>query len=357
MVALEAVVARVREEPIDGVGVGPLRDDVGALRRVIDQLEAECTRRLARLGAAVGGDGDAATMSWLRRDCALSAGAASQRLVVARQLQEMPVAAEAFSRGAIGFDHAAVLARVVSDFGPEAARAAESQLMEAATRVDPSQLRTIAKNLRTLADPKGVLAQTIADHDRRRLHMCETFDGVYALEGTLDAEGGAVVRTALDSLSMPFPDDRRTAAQRRADALVELATRMLQAGELPVTRGERPHVVLTTCSDGLGGRGERAPEVEFAGAVCAETAQRIACDATVSEVTVDTAGNPLSVGRTRRTQRSADQRRASRCMAAAPPQQRATLSGGSRTSTPLSPLRTQVSPDPRPTSESTCATR
>jgi hypothetical protein len=49
-------------------------------------------------------------------------------------------------------------------------------------------------------------------------------DGVFYLNGRLDAEGGATLQTALNAVSgPPSADDKRTPKQRRADAAVELA--------------------------------------------------------------------------------------------------------------------------------------
>jgi hypothetical protein len=68
-------------------------------------------------------------------------------------------------------------------------------------------------------------------------------DGLYYLDGVLDTEGGALLRTALDAvMGPPVKDDERTPAQRRADALTDLARRQLDGGELPVVGGQRPHL-------------------------------------------------------------------------------------------------------------------
>ena len=59
-------------------------------------------------------------------------------------------------------------------------------------------------------------------------------DGMFAIDGLLDPEGGSLLRGALDALmGPPQRGDGRTASQRRADALVEMAQRQLDEGELP----------------------------------------------------------------------------------------------------------------------------
>jgi hypothetical protein len=104
------------------------------------------------------------------------------------------------------------------------------------------------------------------------------------LEGLLDSEGGATLKTALDAL-MPAPtkDDDRSAPQRRADALVDLARKALDGRKLGTVGGQRPHLVITACPETLAGvPGAPAAQLQGVGPIPMATAQRYACDATVS---------------------------------------------------------------------------
>ena len=85
---------------------------------------------------------------------------------------------------------------------------------------------------------------------------------------------------------------------RRADALVELARRGLDAG-LPDQAGERPHVTVTVDWATLTGRG--AADLDWQATIPAEAARRLACDAGISRIITDPAGQPLDVGRRTRT--------------------------------------------------------
>ncbi len=96
-----------------------------------------------------------------------------------------------------------------------------------------------------LADPEGADAGAEAGHCARRLHLAETFGGSWALSGQFDPIGGAGVARALGIIEQELfeadwaeararwgADVRmshlvRTPAQRRADALVEMARRAL----------------------------------------------------------------------------------------------------------------------------------
>jgi Domain of unknown function (DUF222) len=66
----------------------------------------------------------------------------------------------------------------------------------------------------------------------------------------------------------------------RADALVDLASRQLQSGDLPTAHGQRPHLTVAVSLDALQRRDGAAPaELGGVGAIHPQTARRIACDA------------------------------------------------------------------------------
>jgi Domain of unknown function (DUF222)/HNH endonuclease len=92
----------------------------------------------------------------------------------------------------------------------------------------------------------------------------------------------------------------RTASQRDADALVELAHRALEAGDLPTEGGERPQVVVTVSLAVLRGRIGSA-SLALGGPINADVARRIACDAQVIPMVLGARGEPLDVGRASHT--------------------------------------------------------
>jgi hypothetical protein len=213
-----------------------------------NQLDAEITRDLATFDRSRGfaaWDSPSAA-SWLRREARLSPNAASEQVRVARQLDQLPETGRAFAAGEVGFQHCAVMTRVVEGAGPEVVGEVEPSLLQVARRVDPFRLAQYTRHLRHAFAPDTVLAEANQAHERRRLHLSESLDGLFHLQGVLDGEGGATLRTALEAvMGPPARDDERTPAQRRADALLDLARRPLDAGDLPQVGGQRPHVTLT----------------------------------------------------------------------------------------------------------------
>lgn len=344
---------------------GVLTDELLALRGVIDRVEASFARRLAavdRRGLARS-DGCVSTVAWLRRRAGMTANAASERVRVARQLGHLEATSEGFASGRLTYGHVAVIARAAADVGPRHAAAAEPVLLEAAGRMDPDRLRRVAARLRHCVDPDGAQAGANRAHERRRLHVSETMDGLVVLDGLLDPESGTMVRRALEAVTAPpNPDDRRCAAQRRADALTELCGHALDTGRLPTTGGVRPHLNLTASTETLAGtrcspdtgrthvandadpdagpdavpgdpsapRGASEPgvpggpsapggpsrpggpgaqpidvpppaETENGHPLPHESLRRLACDATLTRVLLDPYSQPLDVGRATRT--------------------------------------------------------
>ncbi len=144
-----------------------------------------------------------------------------------------------------------MIAKTAEDIGDEAARQREEDLLVGAKELDPARFYVGTRELRYLLDPDGAVADANRAHKRRSLDILQMFDGFYSIDGRLDAEGGAIVQTALNALSAPAAGDQRHACQRRADGLVELARRQLDGGALPEVAGERPHVTVTASVETL----------------------------------------------------------------------------------------------------------
>jgi len=281
-----------------------LGSELIGIRQAIDRLEALFAGGLRRFDSAgaFGADGAVTAVSWLRWQCRLSPGAAAERLAVARRLPALPRIEAALANGEIGYQHAAVIAKTAEDIGDEAAQKREEDLLAGAKELDPARFYRGTRELRYLLDPDGALADANRAHKRRRLDIRQMFDGCYLIDGRLDAEGGAIVQTALNALSAPAAGDQRHAWQRRADALVELARRQLDQGTLPEVAGERPHVTVTASIETLAATpGHPAGDLKAGLPIPAETVRRLACDAALTRVLLSSDRQPLDVGRTTRT--------------------------------------------------------
>ncbi|HYT14145.1 MAG TPA: DUF222 domain-containing protein, partial [Candidatus Nitrosopolaris sp.] len=172
----------------------------------------------------------------------------------------------------------------------------------AAKELDPLRLRRATAQLRHCLQPDEVLKDANDQHERRYLYLSQTFDGMFRIDGQLDAEGGAVLETAINSvMGPPTADDNRTAAQRRADAWVDIARRQLDIGQLPQVGGQKPHLMVTVDMATLTKTpGSQAAELEWAQPIPAETARRFACDCTITPVFMGAESHQVDAGRTSR---------------------------------------------------------
>ncbi len=149
------------------------------------------------------------------------------------------------------------------------------------------------------------LAQAEARDQNRKNTLSARVDhrGRIRLAGELDPESWATVSAALEPFAKPggLPNadggaDTRTAGQRQADALVEICRRTLGAPDTPTSFGFPAHIAITIDFDalkaslGLGTLDTGTP-------ISAADIRRLACDATIIPVLLNSNGVPLDVGR------------------------------------------------------------
>ena len=269
-------------------GDGAMGERLIKAREWMDRMEgyfADGLRSFDRSGE-YGADGALSTTAWLRWKCKLSGGAAMERVEVARQLSQLPKFEAALARGDIGYQHVAVMARSAEHVGAAAVRKEEGNLLKAAQAMDPGQFVGVAKSFEHKVDAEGALAEANRAYSRRYLHISEPRDGSIRLDGLLDAEGGATLKTALGALMKPSKNDDRSSGQRQADALVELSRRQLSGKGLPDVAGQRPHLIIRASADTVAGLpGAPAGQLESGGTIHAETVRRFACDSAITRIT------------------------------------------------------------------------
>jgi hypothetical protein len=293
--ALEAVVDDLAAQDRDGLTDAALAEQVLRVRRLVDRLEGHWLGDLAAVdgrGAAGAEQGvqAASTASWLRSRLRLGGSAASNAVRTARALFRGPLTktAEALCDGDISVAHASALAHGTHHLPTHTTAEAEPVLVEAARRLDPPRLRRVVDHLYQATDPDAADAQAQRRHERRGFWTATTVDGMVALQGLLDPEAGQTLLAALDPLARPHgADDDRSGDQRRADALVELARRNLEGGQLPQTGGVRPQLLVTVDLDSLLGRpGALGGDAGWAGPLSPEACRRLACDGALTRVLV-----------------------------------------------------------------------
>ena len=286
-----------------------LRDTMPLTQVAINRLSALLTRCVAagevrRVHCA---DGMGSMKTWLTAHCRVSGAEAGGLVRAARRLPTLPELQAAYAAGAVGAAHVQVVTAAVTPARIAAAADAgidlattDRVLTDAARVLGPEDTRKAVLRWVAGVDPDGLLDDSAGLP--RVLRMAPSSGGRVYLTGHLDPVGGETVHAALEAVmngDRPA-DDQRTHAERQGDALVELCRQALAGGSLPTVRGERAQVrvsidLLALCAE----RG--FAELPFAGPITAETARRLACDASVVRILTGPGGLPMDVGREQRS--------------------------------------------------------
>jgi hypothetical protein len=288
-----------------GLSDSELTDELRRLQGEVSRLEA---RRAALIGEAkrrglARRQGFGSTTAWLMALSGDPGAVCRSRVAVAASLQAMPETRAAFFAGEVSEPRVRLLAQVQS-LAPDQFSRDEAALVAQAASASAARLPRMLAEWRRRTDPSGAEADAERLYRRRALHISPAWPGMVHLSGDLDPEGGAVVLAAIRSLAEPAaldPNDSRTPAQRRADALIEVCRR--HEPDAHGSGGSRPQLTVTIGWDSLrAGTGVVDTET---GPLPVEAAKRLACDASVSRVLLDGNSVPVEVGHARRVVPSA----------------------------------------------------
>jgi hypothetical protein len=156
----------------------------------------------------------------------LSGWEARARIETALALRDrLPATAKALAAGQISDRHAQVLAAETAPLPERLAAEVEQQILADPRRISATQFRNRARVLTAALQPAVPMLETAIARETRFLRAWLNGDGSGSLSGRLPSADLAVIAAAIDGLATPWgPDDLRGADQRRADALLELAT-------------------------------------------------------------------------------------------------------------------------------------
>src|SRR3954451_24636352 len=290
--ALEAAVDQVLAGDIDGLPDGERLDRVRAWTRLQNKVAAALTRevRAAENHQSAEHDGLKSMRSWLRTHTRLPDPAARRLIDTGRALSALPAAEAAFVSGLIGSDQVATIAPIAAPERLERAAAAgvdvaavEAELVGVAAPPPSQRLRAAGHYSTARLDPDGPEPDPT---EGRTLTLSRLLDGRYTGRLELDAVGGEKLASAIEAIAAASrcAGDTRTAAQRRGDALVQLADLSLASGQLPMLRTVKPQLIVTIPLADLAdpatnpGAGRTGMDAR----ISAAKARWLACDATVT---------------------------------------------------------------------------
>jgi hypothetical protein len=297
---------------IEGLDDGEI--DPKQLSSLVDRLQlkfCQVVNRARERGEHRTFSPNISAVGWVADICFMSRNSAAERLCVGKQIESLPKVAEALRSGEIGYQPLAVICHLNEQLAEKGDRVVEEDWVGYAQIFDVRKLRDLAAITRHVVDPDGFVKDANEDFEERRLHISQS-GSLFIIDGVLDPEGGAALKSAIDALSKRHaPDDERTPRQRRADALTEIVFHAMDEGKLPRRNGVRPHITVTTTLEGLKGElGAPASQLEHGMPISSITVQRLACDGCLSRVLMADS-QVIDVGRATRSV-SAPQKRALR---------------------------------------------
>ncbi len=240
--ALDALMASDARNYGDGASIEELH-------LLLSRLESFVTEATAafELGEEWAADGAKTAASWIATRCRVPRAAAKRRVRLGRSLRHLPQCAEAWREGSIGTEVAQALSSARRHRTEGSMARDEGMLVAQAKELGFEDFSRALAYWKQLADPDGAEASEEEKKNARNVFLESSYSGMWLGQMTLDPVSGSIVSNELNRLEHDlFEADcaeakerlgrvgridelARTSAQRRADALVEMATRSRSA--------------------------------------------------------------------------------------------------------------------------------
>jgi Domain of unknown function (DUF222) len=224
-------------------------ESIEALHRLLSRYESFVTEASAAFeaGEQWAAEGAKTAASWISSRCRVPRASAKRRVRLARTLRHLPETARAWREGAIGTEAAQALASARRHRTAAAMARDEEMLVAQAAALGFEDFYRALSYWKQLADPDGAEASDEERRASRRVFFETSLNGMWLGQMTLDPISGSIVAGELNRIEhalfeadcaeakerlgrSPRADElTRTSGQRRADALVEMATRSASA--------------------------------------------------------------------------------------------------------------------------------
>jgi len=240
-------------------------ESIKLLERELSRFEAIVTKAVAAFDASGdwANDGAKGAAPWVATACRLPRAAARRQVRRGRMMRHLPEVTEAWERGHLSSAHLDLVASLRREGTEEALSRDEPLLVRQAKSLRFEQFARAVAYWDQMADPDGAEEAAEAQRARRDVYLEASFNGMFLGKMTLDPVAGAIVAGELGRIEQEFfeadwarakaecgenasiADLWRTPAQRRADALVEMASR----SALVPPEGRRPAPLFSVLVD------------------------------------------------------------------------------------------------------------
>ena len=289
--ALAAVVSATNNLQYNGVADAAF---VTATRQLLEHVNILCTHTVAAFASTtdVRSDGFRNVSEWLAAKTHSLPNEGEKRVAQARVMAELDGWSDAAQAGEVGLSHIGVVAAAMNRRRIDYLRRDSLMLLDFAKTLSWVEFRAaVAKWVSVCDDTLGDPTSEEEHEQRRRVQLSPMPNGMWFLNGQLDALGGEALSMALEA-AMPKPakGDNRTPAQRRHDALVDIANESLANEDRSEVGGERPHGMVTIdAASGIAYTSQMYRLSSF-------TRDMLLCDCVTTSVWLDAKGVPFDVG-------------------------------------------------------------
>lgn len=237
-------------------------DAIRAIQTAQDALDAE---KSARIGAIAMSrefelEGASSVATWAKNELRLNAREAKALARSSSTLDQLPQVAEAAGAGQIRMAHVHVFTYGIRHVGAQIMVDSQDWLLDVARHWEPAELFDVMKKLKAAVHPDSLDEAWKKGMDKADFQV-EPVPGGYHVSGFLDVTAGAKLQAVLNALSAPRDaDDGRTGAERRVQAVEDLADSVLEHG-LPSDKGFRPQMTVNADADTLDAALDRDPDL------------------------------------------------------------------------------------------------
>ena len=261
-----------------------------------DRLDARIAETVGAFEATGwwGLDASTSMTAWLRANARMTRRAAQRLRSMAARLRSLPVCAQAFAEGALSEGQVEAIVAHLDDQLTEVFAAQEAELVPYLIPLTVGGVSQAMRVWLVRARPEP----SAPKEPERTLHLSQTLDDQWVMDGTLDAEGGAVVAAAL-RLAEPDRAEQPQPSVRRADALVGVCRFFLDHQQSHTGGRHRPHVNVLVEFDDLAG--ERGGRVVDGPGLDGPTVSRLLCDCALHRVVMSGRSAIVDYGTSTRT--------------------------------------------------------